>query len=87
MPEIKTDGKALNNVNSFTYLGSSFSSSTSLDKEVSNNIAKARASYSRLYEQVWNEKGLKLETKCAVYRAVVLSVLLYELFTAGMSIC
>ncbi|KAL8621713.1 hypothetical protein ACOMHN_061848 [Nucella lapillus] len=45
MPEIKIDGKVLNNVNSFTYLRSSLSSSNSLDKEISNCIAKASASY------------------------------------------
>ena len=78
MPEIKINSKALNNVDSFDYLGSSLSSSNSLDKEVSTNrITKARASYGRLHKQVWNERGLKLETKCVVYRAVVLSVLLY----------
>ena len=47
MPEIKIDGKFLNNVESFTYLGSSLSSPNSLDKEVSNRIAKACASYGR----------------------------------------
>ena len=74
MPEIKIDGKALNNVDSFTCLGSSFSSSNILDKEISNRIAKASASYGRLHKRVWNERGLKLETESAVYRAVVLSV-------------
>ncbi|KAL8612753.1 hypothetical protein ACOMHN_033752 [Nucella lapillus] len=77
MPEIKIDGKVLNNVDSFTYLGSSHSSSNSLDKEISNCIAKASASYRRLHKRVCNERGLKLETKCAVYRAVVLTALLY----------
>ncbi|KAL8601457.1 hypothetical protein ACOMHN_000399 [Nucella lapillus] len=51
MPEIKIDGKVLNNVDSFTYLGSSLSSSNSLDKEISNRIAKASASYGRLYKR------------------------------------
>ena len=78
MPEITIDCKALNSVDSFTYLGSNLSSSNSLDKEVSNRIAKASASCGRLHKQVWNEKGSKLEMKCAVYRAVVLTVLLYE---------
>ena len=77
MPEIKTNGKALHNVDSFTNLGSSLSSFNSLDKQVSNHIAKASACYGRLHKGVWNERGLKLETKCAVYRAAVLSVLLY----------
>lgn len=47
-PKIKIDGKILNCVDSFTYLGSSLSSSNSLDKEISTRIAKASASYGRL---------------------------------------
>ena len=78
MPEIKIDDKAPNNVDSFIYLGSSLSSSNSLDKEVSNHIAKASASYGRLHKRVWNERGLKLKTKCTVYTAIVLTVLLYR---------
>ena len=70
-------GKAYNHVDSFTCLGSSLSSSNSLDKKVSNRIDKASASYGRLHKRVLNERGLKLMTKCAVYRAVVLTVLLY----------
>ncbi|KAL8609001.1 hypothetical protein ACOMHN_059932 [Nucella lapillus] len=50
-PEIKIDGKVLNNIDSFTYLGSSLSFSNSLDKEISNRIAKASASYGRLHKQ------------------------------------
>jgi hypothetical protein len=77
MPEIKIDGKALNNADSFTYLGSCLSSTNNLDKEISSRIAKASASFGRLRRRVWNERGLKKVTKCAVYRAVVLSALLY----------
>ena len=76
MPEMQIDSNTLNNVDSLTYLGSSLFSSNSLDKEVTNCIAKASVSYGRLHKHVWNKRGLKLETKCAVYRAVVLIVLL-----------
>ncbi|KAL8587109.1 hypothetical protein ACOMHN_026077 [Nucella lapillus] len=55
MPEIKIDGKVLNNLDSFAYLCSSLSSSNSLDKEIYNRIAKASASYGRLHKRVWNE--------------------------------
>ena len=76
-PEIKSDGKVLNNVDSFTYLGSNLSFSNNLDGEVSTRNAKASAFYGRLHKRVWNERGLKLETKCAVYRAVILTALFY----------
>ena len=77
VPQIKIDGKVLNNVESFTYLGSSLSSNNSLDKEISSRIAKASASFGRLRKRVWNERGLRLDTKMAVYRAVVVTALLY----------
>ena len=76
-PEIKSDGKVLNNVDSFTYLGSNLSFSNNLDGEVYTRNTKASASYGRLHKRVWNERGLKLETKCAVYRAVILTALFY----------
>ena len=77
LPQIQIDGKILNNVDSFTYLGSTISSSNSLDKEISSRIAKANASFGRLQKRVWTERGIRTDTKCAVYRAVVLTALLY----------
>ena len=77
LPNIQIDGKVLNNVDSFTYLGSTLSSTTSLDKEISSRISKANASFGRLHKRVWKERGLRVDTKCAVYRAVVLTALLY----------
>ena len=83
-PEIKIDNQTLKNVDAFTYLGCTLTSNNSLDKEISNRIAKASAAFGRLRKRVWDERGLKTETKCAVYRAVVLSALLYgcETWTA-----
>ena len=47
-------------------------------------MAKASASFGHLRKRVWDNRGLKIDTKCAVYRAVVLSALLYgcETWTA-----
>jgi len=76
-PLITIDGKALNNVDKFTYLGSCLSSANLLEDELSSCLAKASSAFGRLTQRVWNERGLKLDTKIAVYRAVVLSALLY----------
>ena len=83
-PEIRIDNQVLKNVDAFTYLGSTLTSNNSLDKEISNRIAKASSAFGRLRKRVWDDRGLKIETKCAVYRAVVLSALLYgcETWTA-----
>ena len=44
---------------------------------MSNRLAKAGASFGRLWTRVWRERGIKLPTKLAVYRAVVMTSLLY----------
>ena len=76
-PQIEIEGTTLNRVGSFTYLGSCLTSNCSLDNEVSNRLAKAGASFGRLWTRVWGERGIRLSTKLAVYRAVVITSLLY----------
>ena len=48
-----------------------------IDKKVENRISRASTSFGRLYSRVWNQKGLRLQTKLKVYKAVVLTNLLY----------
>ena len=48
-----------------------------LDDEVNARLAKASAAFGRLYKNVWGRRGITLETKIKVYRAVVLTTLLY----------
>ena len=76
-PVIKIQGTKLNNVQEFTYLGSCGTSDCSLNKEISSRLAKGSPSFGRQWRRVWTERGIKLSTKIAVYRAVVLTSLLY----------
>lgn len=64
-------------VDNFTYLGSTMSNDVSLDKEISKRLNKAGTSFCNLWHRVWKPGGISLPTKMAVYRACVLSVLLY----------
>ena len=45
--------------------------------EVTARIAKASVAFGRLRANVWERKGIKLDTKLKVYKAVVLPTLLY----------
>ena len=74
-PVFEIEGSKLNNVESFTYFGSTLNSTCSMDKEVSNRLAEAGASFGRLWTRVWGERGLKLRTKLVVYKAVVITPL------------
>ena len=76
-PHITVKGQKLQAVDSFTYLGSTLSRAVNVDAEVNNRIAKASSAFGRLRENVWERRGLSLTTKLQVYRAVVLTTLLY----------
>ena len=75
--QIKVDGRNLNYVRSFTYLGSKVNYNASLDDVIINRIAKATTAFGKPRHRLWNETGIKLDTKIQVYKAVVLPTLLY----------
>ena len=76
-PVIKIKDQILQAVDKFTYLGSTMSREVHIDDEINTRIAKASAAFGRLRLTVWERKGIKLCTKIKVYRAVVMTTLLY----------
>lgn len=76
-PNINIKDQRLNAVENFTYLGSTLSRNTVIDDEVNARLAKASVAFGRLYKNVWDRRGITTETKIKVYRAVVLTTLLY----------
>lgn len=63
-------------MNKFTYLGSTLSYNVHIVDETIVRVAKASAAFGSLHSSVWEQKGISL-TNLKVYRAVVLSALLY----------
>ena len=76
-PQINIEGTSLNSVEHFTYLGSVISNDTTINKDLDNRLARASSAFGRLHERVWQNHSLCLSTKIQVYRAVVVSTLLY----------
>ena len=76
-PSISVKGEKLAVADKFVYLGSTLSRAANIDDEVAYRIARASASFGRLREKVWDRRGLSVDTKLKVYRAVVLPSLLY----------
>ena len=76
-PSFHINGVPLETVDHFTYLGSTLSSSCSLDTEIHTRINKASSSFGRLRSRVFENRNLKVSTKVAVYNAVCVSTLLY----------
>ena len=71
------DRNKLNPVLEFTCLGSTISSNGCIDDETQRRMAKARTSYGRLRQRLWNNHHVSMRVKGKIYRAVVLSTLLY----------
>nr|KAG5709927.1 hypothetical protein BaRGS_029969 [Batillaria attramentaria] len=76
-PDISIDNTHLEVVDSFTYLGSTISSSLTLDTEISTRIGKAAAVMAKLSKRVWSNSQLTENTKLRIYKACILSTLLY----------
>ena len=53
-------------------------SNAKLDKELGNKLGKASEAFGNLHQRLWNNRHVSIRAKCEVYRAVLLSTLLYE---------
>ena len=72
-----TNEHTLEVVQDFAYLGSTINSNLSTDVEINKRIGKAPSGRSRLTNRVWLNGVLTLNTRVQVYKACVLSILLY----------
>ncbi|KAL0177088.1 hypothetical protein M9458_025982 [Cirrhinus mrigala] len=78
IPLVITAGDTvLTAVDKFCYLGSILAADTTVDCDISARIAKASTAFGRLSKRIWDVDGIQLDTKVAVYKAVILIVLLY----------
>ena len=58
--------------------GSTVSSAAKIDKELRTTLGKASAAYGKLHQILQNNRQASIRVKSRVYRAVVLSNLLYK---------
>ena len=84
-PVITIDNKPLNAVKNFKYLGSIVSSNASMAAEITAQIAKATSVFGRLMKRLWTNRGIRLGTKIGVYKATVLTMLMYGCETWTLS--
>ena len=66
----------LNTVDKFLYLGGVLSANAEISDDVTRRIGAASTASGRLESRLWNERGVRLSTKVAVYLAVVITTLL-----------
>ena len=85
--EITIRGEEVEQVNSFTYLGSAFQSNTKIDNDISQRIAKASFVFNKMHF-LWRQKRIiSLHTKMRVFRATVIPTLLYGGETWPITTC
>ena len=75
--DIMVDGNKLTSVLEFTYHGSTITSNRCTDDEIQRRLAKASASFGRLRQRLWNNHHVSMRVIGKIYRAIVLSTLLY----------
>ena len=76
-PTINVNTQKLSAVDRFTYLGSILSRAVHTDDEVDTRIARANATFGIFPSNVWERRGISLETKLKVYKGGILPSLLY----------
>ena len=74
---VQVEGGTVEVVSHFTYLGSNISRDSEVTVEIDCRIAKASRAFGCLRKPIFQDRNLSIATKRQVYRAVVLSVLLY----------
>ena len=77
MDPVQVEGGSLEIVDRFTYLGAEICRDGEVSSEVTTRIAKAARAFGCLRKSVFCDETLSVATKRHVYRAAVLSVLLY----------
>src|SRR5271165_2056677 len=76
-PNITIENLRLPVTKQFKYLGSVLSNDAQTDEDIQARISKKSSAYGRLQERVWKPHGIRLNTKIKVYKAEVLTTLLY----------
>ena len=74
---IKVQDGTIEHVSDFQYLGSVITESGRIDEEIDRRIANALTAFGALTQAVFSDHNLSTMTKRLIYKACVLSVLLY----------
>ncbi|KAG7307745.1 hypothetical protein JYU34_006321 [Plutella xylostella] len=72
----KINGQPIEDVDTFTYLGSKITPNGGTDEDIGNRINKARGAFAML-SPVWRSSAFRLQTKIRLFNACVKTVLLY----------
>ena len=75
-PNITVNKQKFSVVDRFTYLVNTQYRAVHIDDEVDTRIDRVSAAFGKLRSNVWERRGISLETKLKVFKAVILASLL-----------
>ena len=76
MEPVKLEGKDIEDVDEFTYLGAVVSKEGGGGKDMDSRLNKAKAAFTKL-NKVWNSNQISRKTNIKLYKSIVRPVLLY----------
>jgi hypothetical protein len=76
MEKIEINGKALEDVNGCSYLGSIITGGGRADEDVTSRITKANVTFVQLY-RIWENKNIRMKTQLKIFNSNVKAVLFY----------
>ena len=74
--ELEVNGEPVEQVSNFVYLGVTISGDGRIDKDLDIRIQRAYGAFHQLWK-IWKSRTIKTPTKIRIYRAAVISILLY----------
>ena len=74
--QVQIDGKTIDDVDTFTYLGGVVTSKGGCDEDISNRLCKAKTQFRRL-RKIWSSSNFSIRTKIKLFNSLVMSVLTY----------
>ena len=74
---IVVDGEEIKMVERFCYLGATQTNEATIDVDFQTRIAKASSAFEKLERRLWSSHDIDIHIKISVYKAVILTVLLY----------
>ena len=77
LEEINIRGEGIEWVNSFQYLGSILNEDAKCTADIDRRLSLGIIKFSQLQKTVWNQPFISVKTKVMIYRAVVISTVLY----------
>ena len=73
---VNVEGRPIEQISNFTYMGAVISGNRTIDKRLSSRIQKASGAFYQL-SSIWNSRNIRTPMKVRVYKAAILTILLY----------